>query len=187
MAVRVRDRRGGRASAADRPVRLLSWDGFGGSQAEESTSAATEEAATESQSPEASASVEASESPEEEATEEAPEDGGETDSGGDEGEADSDGAEDSGSGGDEEDDPPAGGSAQVPDVTGMTTFEAQDELAAAGFENATAQVGYYWFTPEPEHCTVIQQSPNAGSTADRSERITLSYHERQAEGTSCEW
>lgn len=83
--------------------------------------------------------------------------------------------------------PPPSGSAQVPDVTGMTTFDARDELARAGFTNAVATVGYYWYTPEPEHCTVMQQTPLPGRTVDRSEQITLSYHERQSEGTSCEW
>lgn len=163
------------------------WNGFGGTQAEESTSAAVEETASEGRSPEGSASEDESEPTEEETTEDAPEaGGGDTDPGDGEDDAETDAQEDSGGDG-EEDDPPAGGSAEVPDVRGMTTFEASDKLAEAGFENSTAQVGYYWFTPEPEHCTVMQQSPSPGSTADRSERITLSYHERRAEGTSCEW
>lgn len=162
------------------------WDGFGGTQAEDPTGAA-EEVASEEQSPEGSSSTDESEASEEETPEDAPEDGGdEPDSDGGEDDAETDVQEDTG--GDEEaDDPPAGGSAEVPDVRGMTTFEARDVLAAAGFENAAPEVGYYWITPEPEHCTVIQHWPEPGSTADRSEEIRLSYHERQAEGTSCEW
>ncbi|MQM24592.1 serine/threonine protein kinase [Glycomyces albidus] len=82
---------------------------------------------------------------------------------------------------------PAASSGEVPDVTGMTTFAARDYLAELGFTNTVASVGYYWYTPEPEHCTVMQQSPTPGSQADHTDRITLSYHERQAEGTTCEW
>ncbi|WP_112133625.1 serine/threonine protein kinase [Glycomyces dulcitolivorans] len=79
------------------------------------------------------------------------------------------------------------GSEPVPSVTGMDTFSAKDALEAEGFTNVVAEVGYYWYTPEPEHCTVIQQFPSAGEETNYTDQITLSYHERTAEGTSCEW
>jgi serine/threonine-protein kinase len=79
------------------------------------------------------------------------------------------------------------GSGEVPDVTGRTTFDAKDYLNEQGFSNVVAEVGYYYIRPEPEHCTVIDQSPDGGTTADYTGQIILYYHERTAEGTSCEW
>ncbi|WP_051704389.1 serine/threonine protein kinase [Glycomyces sp. NRRL B-16210] len=82
---------------------------------------------------------------------------------------------------------PVQGSGEVPNVTGMTTFEARDALNAQGFTNVVAQVGYYAMFPEPEHCEVMQHSPGRGQTIDHGDRITLSYHSRNAVGTTCEW
>ncbi|MEU5156832.1 protein kinase [Glycomyces sp. NPDC021274] len=94
-------------------------------------------------------------------------------------------------GGNEDDETPDGdetvkeGSGPVPDVTGETTFAARDKLNGEGFSNVVAEVGYYYIRPEPAHCTVIQQSPGSGETADYSAQITVYFHERTAEGTSC--
>ncbi|GAA2131516.1 serine/threonine protein kinase [Glycomyces algeriensis] len=112
------------------------------------------------------------------------------DEGGTEGDSgtESEGAE---GGGTEDEETPDGnepaqeGSGPVPDVTGGTTFDAQDQLNGEGFANVTAEVGYYYIRPEPAHCTVIQQSPAPGETADYSAPITVYFHERTAEGTSC--
>ncbi|KPC73405.1 hypothetical protein ADL26_13555, partial [Thermoactinomyces vulgaris] len=103
-----------------------------------------------------------------------------------------DGAGDGGqTGGGEEDtggdDTVKEGSGEVPDVTGVSTFDARDELTQAGFSNVVAAVGYYYYNPEPAHCTVMQQSPTAGETADYTAQITVYFHERTAEGTSCSW
>ncbi|MFG3340286.1 protein kinase [Glycomyces sp. NPDC048151] len=100
------------------------------------------------------------------------------------------GGGETGGGGDEDtggDDTVKEGSGEVPDVTGQTTFDARDQLNGEGFSNVVAAVGYYYITPEPAHCTVIQQSPTAGETADYGEQITVYFHERTAEGTSCSW
>lgn len=77
------------------------------------------------------------------------------------------------------------GSGQVPDLTGGTTFDARDEANGEGFSNVVAVVGYYYIVPEPAHCTVIDQSPAAGETAEYGAEITVYFHERTAEGTSC--
>src|SRR5690606_31003102 len=142
------------------------WNGSEGSQAEESTTTAASpsDGGTEEQSLEESPSSQ-DDAPQEaaEATAEETEGGATPTAVGDD-DAGQDQQEDSG---EEDEDTPASGSATMPDVTGMTTFQARDELAAAGFENVTATVGYYWISPEPEHCTVIQQTPMAGTTADR--------------------
>jgi len=125
------------------------------------------------------------------AAEEPSADGGS--SGGNEGDAETDGAADGGStggGGDEDaggDEPAKEGSGEVPDVRGQTTFDARDQLHAEGFSNVVASVGYYYYNPEPAHCTVMQQTPGPGETADYGAQITLSFHERTAEGTSCTW
>jgi serine/threonine-protein kinase len=116
----------------------------------------------------------------------------EGDTGGSEGDGAGDGTEDGGqTGGGEEDsggeDTVKEGSGEVPDVTGVSTFDARDELTQAGFSNVVAAVGYYYYNPEPAHCTVMQQSPTAGETADYTAQITVYFHERTSEGTSCSW
>ncbi|MDN3238313.1 serine/threonine protein kinase [Glycomyces tritici] len=135
-----------------------------------STSASGSAAAQEPSSS-ASASPAESEAP----TEEEPEDDG----GGSEPEGNT------GGGNEDEDEPLKEGGGPVPDVRGGTTFDARDQLNGEGFANVVAQVGYYYIVPEPEHCTVIDQSPAAGETADYSGQITVYFHERTAEGTSC--
>ena len=102
----------------------------------------------------------------------------------------SDGGEETGDDGGEEDtnnDTAKEGSGDVPTVTGMTTFEARDYLNELGFSNVVANVGYWYASPEPEHCTVMSQNPTSGQTVDYTTQIDLSYHERNAEGTSCQW
>jgi len=106
-------------------------------------------------------------------------------------------AQETETGGGTEDDPgeetseeqgqPVGGRGSVPEVTGMTTFEARETLEDNGFTNAVATVGYYAIFPEPGHCQVMQQTPAAGEEADFDDVISLSYHERTSVGTSCEW
>ncbi|MCC3761873.1 hypothetical protein K3N28_02135 [Glycomyces sp. TRM65418] len=86
-----------------------------------------------------------------------------------------------------EPDQPKEGGGEVPSVLGPTAFEARDELAAQGFANAVAAVGYFAFSPEPEHCEVMTQSPRSGQTADYSAQITVYYHSRNSVGTGCEW
>jgi eukaryotic-like serine/threonine-protein kinase len=112
--------------------------------------------------------------------------GGSEDDGATDGAAD---GGDNGGGGNEDtgDDTVKEGSGEVPDVRGQTTFDARDQLNSEGFSNVVAAVGYYYITPEPEHCTVIQQSPEPGGTADYGAQITVYFHERTAEGTSCTW
>jgi len=106
---------------------------------------------------------------------------------------DSDGGEeetDGGSSGEDDsnnDDTVKEGSGEVPPVTGMTTFEARDYLNDQGFSNVIAGMGYWVASPEPEHCEVMSQTPTAGQTAEYSAQISLSYHNRDSEGTSCEW
>jgi eukaryotic-like serine/threonine-protein kinase len=119
---------------------------------------------------------------------------GDNSGGGSEGDAETDSAADGGNntggGGDEDaggDEPVQEGSGDVPDVRGQTTFDARDQLNAEGFSNVVASVGYYYYNPEPAHCTVMQQTPGPGETADYDAQITLSFHERTAEGTSCTW
>ncbi|MEU6857263.1 protein kinase [Glycomyces sp. NPDC046736] len=95
---------------------------------------------------------------------------------------------DSGEGGAEDDtaqDPPPTGDGTVPDVRGMTTFEARDALNAAGYTNVTATMGYWVISPEPQHCEVIVTSPSHGETVDYAENIDLSFHNRNSVGTSC--
>jgi serine/threonine protein kinase len=100
------------------------------------------------------------------------------------------GGQETGGGNEEDEDsdaeePVKEGSGPVPDVTGQTTFDARDQLNGEGFSNVVAEVGYYYYTPEPAHCTVMQQSPGAGETADYGSQITVYFHERTAEGTAC--
>jgi predicted Ser/Thr protein kinase len=103
------------------------------------------------------------------------------------GNGDADGAEAEPGGETDTEDQPKEGSGAVPSVLGLTTFEAREELQEEGFGNAVAEVGIWWATPEPAHCTVMQQSPAPGETADYGDTINLSYHSRNAEGTTCEW
>ncbi|WP_205323777.1 serine/threonine protein kinase [Glycomyces sp. YM15] len=153
------------------------------------TGAASASDAASAQDPSATGSAAASESAAE-TTGAAEESGGEGDGdGSEEGGSEDGGATggQTGGGGDEDSDdaPVKEGSGEVPDVRGQTTFDARDELNADGFSNVVAAVGYYYITPEPAHCTVIQQSPGAGETAEYGAQITVYFHERQAEGTSC--
>jgi eukaryotic-like serine/threonine-protein kinase len=125
----------------------------------------------------------ATESPAAQAEATATEDGGAATD--DEGGTDDDGPD---SGGEEDaEDRPEEGSGEVPSVLGLTTFEARDELNDHGFTGAVAEVGIWWATPEPAHCTVMQQHPAPGETAAYDATISLSYHRRNAEGTTCEW
>jgi serine/threonine-protein kinase len=140
------------------------------------TSASTSEAGS-AAAQEPSSSTSASPTESAASAEEEPEDDG----GGSEPEGNTSGGnEDEGA-----DEPMKEGSGPVPDVRGGTTFDARDQLNGEGFSNVVAQVGYYYIVPEPEHCTVIDQSPAAGETADYSGQITVYFHERTAEGTSC--
>ncbi|SDD14363.1 serine/threonine-protein kinase [Glycomyces harbinensis] len=160
------------------------WSGDSPLQAGEGEATTSGEASDDASSGEPSASG----SPSAEATSEeaspqgeaTTEEGGGTDEGGGE----------TGGGSDEDDETetaPKEGSGEVPPVTGMTTFEARDYLSGQGFTGAVAELGYWFMTPEPAHCTVMQQSPPAGETADYDATISLSYHSRNAEGTTCEW
>jgi len=161
------------------------WTGDGpqGGEDESTVEAAahTTEAVETTASPDPTPSGSASESPDAEESEAA----GGTEDGGSEG----DSGETSGGGATEEEDAdePKSGTTELPDVTGRTTFDARDYLEGLGFGNVVADVGYYAITPEPAHCTVVQQFPSAGSTVDYADQVTLSYHSRNAEGTSCEW
>ncbi|MEV3935903.1 serine/threonine protein kinase [Glycomyces sp. NPDC049804] len=105
-----------------------------------------------------------------------------TEGGGETGGGETGGQEDSGG-----DDTAKEGSAEVPDARGRTTFDARDYLNEQGFTNVSAVVGYYAIHPEPAHCTVIDQNPAPGQTSDYAAPITLYFHERTAEGTSCSW
>ncbi|NUQ86883.1 MAG: PASTA domain-containing protein, partial [Glycomyces artemisiae] len=137
-------------------------------------------AAETSASPDPEASESATESPAAQETET----GGGTEGGGSEGGSGETGGEETQ---EEEADEPKSGTTELPDVTGRTTFDARDYLEGLGFSNVVADVGYYAITPEPAHCTVVQQFPSAGSTVDYADQVTLSYHSRNAEGTTCEW
>ncbi|MCD0444724.1 protein kinase [Glycomyces sp. A-F 0318] len=159
-------------------------EGDTASSAAESSAAATTGEPSPSDSPTAGETATESAAAQEETS--AEDGGGEANGGG----TDEGGAEDGGS--DEGDEGDTGdqvkeGSGTVPSVTGMTTFEARDALEAEGFTNVVANVGYYYFNPEPEHCQVMMQSPRAGQTVDYAEQISVSYHERQAVGTACDW
>ncbi|SDK61065.1 serine/threonine protein kinase [Glycomyces sambucus] len=142
--------------------------------------AAGEPTATGTGSPSASAFE--TESPAAEESESAAEGGSE--GGGSEGDA-----EETHGGEEEQEQPdePKSGTTELPRVTGMTTFEARDYLEGEGFSNVVPDVGYYMISPEPAHCAVVQQFPSAGSTVDYADQVTLSYHSRNAEGTTCEW
>ncbi|GAA1671129.1 hypothetical protein GCM10009830_16370 [Glycomyces endophyticus] len=160
--------------------------GPGAGDAEQSTVEAAagegESAAVESS---AAATASAPESPAEES--ESAAEGGAGDGSGDGG---SEGDSQEGDGGEaetEEATEPKSGTTELPSVTGMTTFEARDFLEGEGFGNVVADVGYYVISPEPAHCTVVQQFPSSGSTVDYADQVTLSYHSRNAEGTTCEW
>ncbi|PRY62424.1 serine/threonine protein kinase [Glycomyces artemisiae] len=160
------------------------WTGDGPQGgADESTveaAANTTGAVETSASPDPEASESATESPAAQETES----GGGTDGGGSEGGSGETGGEETQ---EEEADEPKSGTTELPDVTGRTTFDARDYLEGLGFSNVVADVGYYAITPEPAHCTVVQQFPSAGSTVDYADQVTLSYHSRNAEGTTCEW
>ncbi|MEU5870367.1 serine/threonine protein kinase [Glycomyces sp. NPDC047369] len=164
------------------------WTGDGPQGAEDESTveaaANTTGAVETTASPDPEVSESATESP---AAQES-EAGGGTEGGGPEGGSEG-GSGETGGGGEteEEADEPKSGTTEVPDVTGRTTFDARDYLEGLGFSNVVADVGYYAISPEPAHCTVVQQFPTAGSTVDYADQVTLSYHSRNAEGTTCEW
>jgi serine/threonine-protein kinase len=153
------------------------WTGDGGVSAGDDTSATTEAGATTGE-PSPTASSEPSETPSETPTdEETTADSGE----------DSDAGDDTGGEENTNNDTVKEGSGEVPDVKGKTTFEARDYLNELGFSNVVATSGMWYGYPEPEHCQVMSQTPNAGQTIDYTERIDLSYHYRDSVGTTCEW
>ncbi|GAA2137409.1 serine/threonine protein kinase [Glycomyces algeriensis] len=68
-----------------------------------------------------------------------------------------------------EEEEPAG---TVPDVVGLETDEAIEELAAAGFDNVAGRLTDYYDT---SHCIVLAQDPPGNEEADLDTQIVLTY------------
>lgn len=63
-------------------------------------------------------------------------------------------------------------SGEMPNVLGMSTEDAKDELVAAGFSNVVGEVAGYW---DSSHCDVLEQDPAGNKEADFDTRIVLTY------------
>lgn len=68
------------------------------------------------------------------------------------------------------DEPETGSAGKVPDVVGMSTESAKTELALAGFANVVGERQLV-----EEHCVVLEQNPEAETTADFDTEIVLNY------------
>ncbi|THV30238.1 serine/threonine-protein kinase [Glycomyces paridis] len=94
------------------------------------------------------------------------------------GETDTNDSGDTGGGSDtDETEPETSGSGTVPQVTRLSTHDAEQELAEAGFDNVHIEGAIYsWFGVEWDNCEVLEQTPTSGETADFDDQIVLGYY-----------
>lgn len=88
----------------------------------------------------------------------------------------------------ESEEPPteAAQSGPVPDVTGLSAVEAEDELTEAGFTDVEFELERRSiFDFSHDNCEVIEQDPNSGSSHSYGETITVTYSHVSDDGSDC--